>query len=1288
MFLASILWTIHTRNQSASGLTDFRIFFVPSHDYPKPATTSNGTADHAHCGRAKIAVVMKTDNTPTSPLEGMADSKDAKHAACAFASLPDEIIELILSTCDPSSFASLVLLNRNWRRVSQQAQLYAQQLSRCRSYTTSHPAIALPVDDDELPKLRKAFAHEVKRNLYEAYLRPQETIIKLVSTSIISSSAALPGGEAFHFAFSSNGQYVLAYSTSRIHVLRFEGQELTVERELKILRRPASITILDDGSMLAVLSIDHQVDLYDLSNGKPKHIRAIALDHHPRTISLSPGGSVLAAAYDGGIEVYSLSATLATDKRGVKSDAADSLSFSRDGMQLLGTTIHSKNLNTVILTAPYFNPGEYSPEDSIGQLWATSILFPNSSRDCSHAVLLPSATDCGANWTFTYDRAFETFRAVRIDDLRNGTTYFTGPVADAHSSSKLLPSTLPATTGSGDLVSAGFQGKEIWCYGVPEDLDAPPESTAEADSAEFGTPLSHKSSLSGNGQRGSTPVPKDANGNKVPKWQELSNRSRNTFIEGRHVSSLDGIVALKWVATKAGSPCERLVAAAPGGVGDAQGHAFDLNEDGIAPMDGGRLLLLDFDYSIVNGEKRTITIEVGEKEPEVLEEEHRDMETEVAIVRRRTVAQSRGNHPAVLRSTTIAARPERGPVFTLPRRLDGVPMSALRRSSITKEALSPTDETSETASMTSIDDQEALDAPYAHGTPRSVATLRRAATAAAINRVLHPPRFGATPGPPRMRPADGHNEVPHESDADNWVPPPPPYSKDDIPTLPEHLRNAIQVGVTGVPSGLHRSSTQRSSASTESNTVSSLRRSRTTYVPMSRSSESPVSPHLSFTSPVSPPLAAAIPRPSSSSSAISASSNVNRESQSFQTPGNADDFDDMYDVSPQRTPEPPAAVPVAPVAPAPTNTIPRRPVGQPVVAIPESPVMSAPSVEPVSPIPRRTIPIPTVPDISVTPDQLDGNAGNSSNYIPPTEERTALVEQPASTDGTQVQYATVPPPQGSQFSGLPSMSPITPLNLHYPPSQDPPSRSDISPDANSGVPAPPAELTPADVNLPSTSLLERLNSRAQRPNSQQIGAQPRAASGSFQQAPAIHPVLPVHQNPYPYPESPGQVNVRPIQYNQTSYTDFGPPPRAATGAYNAQTTMSPIYPPPSHEQGNLGAYHSPYGDQQPFSPGGLRPHMARLETIYSVGSNGSAPAHTPTWPIAAGVSRRASRAERSAAINMQQAKQKGWRGTMKRKKKKKKDLDTMSSAGWTDVTTASYASEPARREKGGKCEIM
>jgi hypothetical protein len=69
-----------------------------------PATTSNGTADHADCGCANTAVVMKIDNSTTAASKDTADSKDAKHAACAFASLPDEIIELYVC------YASIVII--------------------------------------------------------------------------------------------------------------------------------------------------------------------------------------------------------------------------------------------------------------------------------------------------------------------------------------------------------------------------------------------------------------------------------------------------------------------------------------------------------------------------------------------------------------------------------------------------------------------------------------------------------------------------------------------------------------------------------------------------------------------------------------------------------------------------------------------------------------------------------------------------------------------------------------------------------------------------------------------------------------------------------------------------------------------------------------------------------------------------------------------------------------------------------------------------------------------------
>ena len=465
--------------------------------------------------------------------------------------------------------------------------------------------------EDRLPLLRRAFAQEVKRNLFEAYLRPRETVINLVSNTI-SSSAAFPGGEAFHFAFSPKGHHVLAYSSSRIYVINTAERELAVKRELKILRRPASVAILDDGSLLAVLSTDHQVDVYDLKEAPPKHIRALQLDHAPRTISLAPMGSILAAAYDAGIEVYSLAATASlNDRRSVKCDAADSLLFSQDGTQLLGTTLNSRSPSTVILTAPYFDPGDCAPEESISQLWTTSILFPHSSRDCSHAILLPSPMDDEASWAFTYDRVFETFRAVRIDDLRNGTTYFTGPTPDLASGNKLLPTTLPTATGTGDLVAAGFQGKEIWLYGVPEDLDSSSDmsqSTILNVGNEASTPTGSLGRSNSAPSVRSHTWPRDPTSNRIPQWQLLSDKSRNTFVEGRNISTLQGISALKWVTRTSDACCnERLVAVAPGVVGQLS----EAEDDGMAPVDGGRLSILDFDYRPTNGEKCTVTIEVG-----------------------------------------------------------------------------------------------------------------------------------------------------------------------------------------------------------------------------------------------------------------------------------------------------------------------------------------------------------------------------------------------------------------------------------------------------------------------------------------------------------------------------------------------------------------------------------------------------------------------------------------------------------------------------------------------------
>lgn len=70
------------------------------------------------------------------------------------------------------------------------------------------------------------------------------------------------------------------------------------------------------------------------------------------------------------------------------------------------------------------------------------------------------------------------------------------------------------------------------------------------------------------------------------------------------------------------------------------------------------------------------------------------------------------------------------------------------------------------------------------------------------------------------------------------------------------------------------------------------------------------------------------------------------------------------------------------------------------------------------------------------------------------------------------------------------------------------------------------------------------------------------------------------------------------------------------------------------------------------------------------------------------VSRQPSRAERSAAKNIKDAKKKGWRAM--RKEKKDKLGDGASSAGWTDVSRESGmpGKYGEKEKKDGKCVVM
>lgn len=690
----------------------------------------------------------------------------------------------ILYAADPDTFDSLTLLNSSWHQASRDPRLYAYQIAEC-----GCPALpSSEIDDARLPLLIRTFAGLARRELFETLLRPRVTEIQLVC-SASSSAAAFPGGEPFRFEFSAKGTHLLALSSNRIFVLDLSKRRVQVTRELKISKRPVTATILDDGSVLAVLSSNHHVTLYDLRGEKAKYIRSLPLDNEPRTIALSPGAEVLGAAIDGGIEVYSLGEdALPTDRRAVNCDTVDSLAFSADGTILLGTTLSTKDPTTVILSAQHFSID--MPCDTLAQLWTTQVLFPRSSRDSSHACLLPERQDEeGNSWTFTYDRVYETFRAVRVDDLRNGHTYFTGPSSE--SDGAIAPVTLPASTNDGGMVATGFGDGKLWLYGLPSALEPGELSDGTSPAS---TPERSNSNASGWSNRERS----NSNLYMMPQWQALRDKMRNVFVPGREIGQVDGLAGVKFVRGEDGN--ERLVAVAGGGVDDTLGEN---GEEEFVAIGGGRVILYELGRSPRNGERTVISVEIGDgvQGPvETLAEEDRDIQDEVDIVRRRTVAMRRQTDR---RQTVMQQQPNNGRAS--PRSDSPSPATPGHRNHNTATPTTgvgaattdPSPLRRQTMFLPGEEDSDGagdleVDMPYTPGAPRSRQTLDRVATVS--RRILPQHRYANVVGPDgRPLPAN-HSSGPRGQLEDDWVPPPPPYtpSSANDPPLPPLLVWSMQ----------------------------------------------------------------------------------------------------------------------------------------------------------------------------------------------------------------------------------------------------------------------------------------------------------------------------------------------------------------------------------------------------------------------------------------------------------------------------------------------------------------
>lgn len=608
----------------------------------------------------------------------------------------------------------------------------------------------------------------------------------------MSSSTPFPQGEAFRFTFSSNAHLVLCISSSRIVVIDVATGPAVVRHELKTWRRPLNAAISDDGTLLAVVSSSHQVHIYTLSDLEAKHTQELQLNDVPRTLALCPMGGVLAIAYDDRIEVYAIGeGTLPTERRAVRCNGVDSLSFSSDGIMLLGSCSDDQNSELVTITVPFYTESDSdSARDAQIRMWTTQILFPDVIQGYSHACLLPMHAEGEGNWVLGFDKEIGAFRGIGATNANSGTTYFVSPMS-ACGSQESAPAMLPTVDCQGELAALGFQEAGLWVYGLPDRLDIAPTTPSVAERAVVND---------GEDTREMEAMAFPVQDSSIRLQQSVLRPKM--LISGHKVSDVPGMTAAHWVQHPGGaSDHRRLVAVAPGGV-----NPPSFGEEDV-PVDGGRVVLFDFARSAKDGDVIELSIEIGEAEPKMLNEPNSSMDTAIELERRRTRLQR--ENPLRARHTARESYPAASPTYHI------APLNLRRNSSY----LSGSSNEAGEGELPPIPDS-----PYDNTQPRSHDTLRRAATAAAFSRGRYNPRYRdeGRRVPPIF-------QVPHESDADNWVPPPPPYSREPEGPLPEYLRRTLlPTRASASSSQVHRSQTTRLSSPTDdSSTLSSLQRLNT-----------------------------------------------------------------------------------------------------------------------------------------------------------------------------------------------------------------------------------------------------------------------------------------------------------------------------------------------------------------------------------------------------------------------------------------------------------------------------
>lgn len=558
------------------------------------------------------------------------------------------------------------------------------------------------------------------------HAHPALTVLELVSNT--ASSSALP--DAFDFNVSRKGNFVAVYSSSNIWLVKTTQLPRLWARTLQVKRKPVAIDITDDGFLLAVLSRPSQLDLYEIHGEQDRQIkkrRTVSLVHEAESVVISPDGLIIITGNKFGIEVVAIgTGAPETARRTLTGPVGDTLEFSDDGRTLLITSYARKSAHSSLYVLPDLFDGPLNEEgvpipESPDTLWTRSMLFPESAKIARQATLLPDADTGHVSELFAFNSQEDTWGIYDTATQRFTQRKMFLPDQQRWTRSEFVDDAMPAVSPNADLAAVSLRMRgttSIWIYQVPEwDF----QSTAKSDHS----PIQPCFCI---------PILSDG---------------PDTYQE---------ICVLRWVTIN--SQVQRLIA-----VGNSSTASAD-EDPGASAGSKGVIIVLDFDKSKPAGSAVPRPTKIGyDLDPlcpgEMLPEGSIDFEREVELVRTRTLAQRRAqdaNSSGSRRNSRIGSTPVRA------------------RTSVTRERPAsirrPTDEDE----LTAEEAQAAFEMPYDNQQPRSQMSLARAATVAAVSPANRRHLRALPFRPLEYRRADGMREMPHESDADNWVPPPPAYT--------------------------------------------------------------------------------------------------------------------------------------------------------------------------------------------------------------------------------------------------------------------------------------------------------------------------------------------------------------------------------------------------------------------------------------------------------------------------------------------------------------------------------